>query len=79
MSNDILTQFTDECAAYCAQRGIGLSSLGAYAVNDNSLFSRLDAGGQCLPRTMQRVRDYMRDNPPNALKRKGGAHVRRSA
>ncbi|MEC9432137.1 MAG: hypothetical protein VYD87_04440 [Pseudomonadota bacterium] len=33
-------------------------------MNDGKLFARLQSGGQCLPRTMDRVRAYMAANPP---------------
>ncbi len=64
MTDPILSQFCAEAQTYCDARGISLGTLAAYAVDDNTLFVRLSQGGQCLPRTMQKVRDYMLRNPP---------------
>ncbi len=52
-----------DARAYCDARGIKLATLGAYAVGDKTLFGRLESGGECLPRTARRVREYMADNP----------------
>lgn len=53
------------CAAVQAAGGrIQPSTLGSYAVGDARFVARLEGGGQCLPRTMARVRQYMADNPP---------------
>lgn len=60
----MLDQFLKEARAYCAARGIKLETLGYYAVSDSKLFPRLESGGECLPRTMRRVREYMKANPP---------------
>ncbi|MEO1951876.1 hypothetical protein [Thioclava sp.] len=60
MTND----FTKEAKAYCERRGIKLSTLGKYAVDDTSLFHRLMNGGRCFPETMDKVRAYMAANPP---------------
>lgn len=59
--------FIKEAREFCAARGIKLSTLGRYAVGDRTLFDRLETGGQCLPRTMQRVRTYMAENPPAGM------------
>lgn len=55
--------FICEAERYCAARGIRLSTLGAYAVGDKTLFTRLRNNGNCLPPTMERVRRYMAENP----------------
>lgn len=60
----MIEDFLSEAEAYCAQAGIKLATLGYYANSDTRLFSRLQSGGECLPRTMEKVRAYMRDNPP---------------
>ena len=60
----MIEEFISEAKRYCDAAGIKLSTLGQYAVTDNSLFARLESGGQCLPRTMTKVRDYMAANPP---------------
>lgn len=59
----MIQEFLNEARAYCAARGIKLVTLGRYAVDDKELFPRLMRGGQCLPRTMERVRQYMNENP----------------
>lgn len=59
----MITQFISEARAYCERAGIKPSTLGQYAVRDNTLFDRLESGGQCLPRTMDRVRAYMESHP----------------
>lgn len=59
----MIAEFVHDCRAYAEARGISLVTLGLYAVSDSRLFSRLDNGGQCLPRTMDRVRAYMSANP----------------
>lgn len=60
----MIQDFISEAKVYCEAVGIKPSTLGQYAVSDNSLFSRLETGGQCLPRTIERVRAYMAANPP---------------
>ena len=55
--------FIAEAERYCAKRGIQLSTLGAYAVGDRTLFDRLRSGKNCLPPTMAKVRRYIADNP----------------
>lgn len=59
----MIEDFLTEARAYCAARNIKLATLGRYAVDDKDLFPRLERGGQCLPRTMDRVREYMAANP----------------
>lgn len=58
-------QFISEIEAYAKARRIKASTVTFYAVGDNSLIRRLQTGGQCLPRTMDRVRNYISQNPPN--------------
>lgn len=64
--DDLLTEIKD----YCARVGIKTSTFGRYVVGDGKLVSRLEAGNQIMPRTMERVRAYMRDNPEKALRPK---------
>lgn len=54
----------DEIDAYCSRTGLSASTVCLRAVGNAHLPARLKAGGQCLPRTADRVRAYMRDNPP---------------
>jgi hypothetical protein len=53
---------------FCTAAGIKPTTFGLRAVNDGGFVPRLDAGGQCLPRTVEKVRAYMRANPPAASK-----------
>lgn len=64
MQHDPISQLLTDASAYCEAKGIQLSTLGAYAVKDNGFFSRLQSGGEALPRTIRKVRDYMAANPP---------------
>ncbi len=41
--------------AYCAASGMKPSVFGLKAVNDGKLVPRLEAGGECLPRTAQKI------------------------
>jgi len=64
----MIKHLISEAEAYCALAGIKLATLGYYATNDTRLFARLNSGGECLPRTMEKVRAYMLANPPGARK-----------
>lgn len=55
--------FKSEASAYCHRAGIKLATLGAYAVGDKTVFSRLDRGGNVGVVTLKRILDYMADNP----------------
>ena len=59
----MIEDFLNEARIYSTARGISLTTLGVYAVSDSRLFARLEAGGECLPRTVRRVRLYMSNNP----------------
>lgn len=63
MAAGMYDDFISEAERYCAARGIRLSTLGAYASGDRTLFERLKSGKNCLPPTMERVRRYMAANP----------------
>ena len=58
-----MEQFISEIHSYCARAGMSASAFGLAAMNDHKFVGRLEAGGQCLPRTMQRVRAFMESNP----------------
>jgi hypothetical protein len=60
----MIEAFLDDARTYCATRQIKLATLGRYACDDKALFTRLEAGGQCYPKTIDRVRAYMADHPP---------------
>jgi hypothetical protein len=64
----MIKQLLSEAEAYCGAAGIKLATLGYYATNDTRLFARLRSGGECLPRTAEKVRAYMRDNPPKQVR-----------
>lgn len=56
--------FVQDIKTYCALRGMALTTFGKYAADDGKLLSRLESGGEILPRTERRIRDYMAANPP---------------
>lgn len=74
--NDALTPqaVIEEAERYCAAAGIKLSSLGLYAVDNSRFFANLKAGRSCLVSTLDRVRQYMVDNPRPAS---GAAEAKR--
>lgn len=63
MIRPMLDDFINDARRYARDRGITLVTLGVYAVQDSRLFRRLESGGQCLPRTIDRVRAYMTAHP----------------
>lgn len=52
--------------AYCAAAEMKPSVFGLKAVNDGKLVSRLEGGGECLPRTGAKILRYIAQNPPKA-------------
>jgi hypothetical protein len=62
----MMSDLISEMKSYCDRSGTAASTLGRRALGDPSFVSRLRGGGQCLPRTVERVRAYMRANPPAA-------------
>lgn len=68
LSNGVMIDaLLNESREYCAARGISLTTLGLYACDDSKLFARLESGGQCMPRTIERVRKYMAEHWPDGL------------
>lgn len=53
----------NEIRDYCDRVGIKPTTFGVYAAGDGKLVKRLESGGQCLPRTVERIRAYIADNP----------------
>lgn len=53
-----------EIAAYTRRAGMAESTFGLRAVNDGKLVARLSDGGRIWPETIDRVRSFMRENPP---------------
>ena len=49
-----------------ARRPIKESTFGRLAVNDGKLLQRLRAGGEVMPRTERRIREFMEENPVTA-------------
>lgn len=58
-----MDDFTTDVLAYCRLAGVALSSFGRRAVGDPGFVARIKLGGQCLPRTVDRVRAFMAANP----------------
>ena len=78
----MIDEFIIEARRYADARGIKLATLGTYAVSDKTLFARLENGGDCRVKTINRVRAYMAQNPipagqPANVEGQGGttAHV----
>ena len=67
----IMDKLISDIHSYCAAANISPATFGAYAVNDSKFVARIEAGGQCLPKTVDKVRHYMAANP--AKKTKGAA------
>ena len=59
--------------AYCAAAEMKPSVFGLKAVNDGKLVSRLEAGGECLPRTSKKVATFIAENPPQPREMQGAA------
>jgi hypothetical protein len=64
----MMSDLISEMKSYCDRSGTAASTLGRRALGDPSFVSRLRGGGECLPRTVEKVRAYMRANPPAASK-----------
>lgn len=56
--------FITEIAAYAESVGLEPSTICLRAVGNGHLFKRLEGGGDCSTKTVERVRQYMRENPP---------------
>lgn len=53
------TELLKEIKKFCSAVGVAKSTFGRMAVNDGKFIARLENGGQCLPSTEQKVRDFM--------------------
>jgi hypothetical protein len=58
-----------EIDAYCEAAGLQPSTVCHRAVGNGHLHKRLELGGECLPRTVEKLRAYMRANPPKSAER----------
>lgn len=54
-SNSLL----DDIKNWITEKGLAESTFGRLAINDGKLVSRLSNGGQCLPSTEQKIRNFM--------------------
>ncbi len=62
-------QLKAEIDAYCAAAGISPATLGSRAGQGGHFYKRLSAGKRSWPETIEAVRRYMQDHPPEAAKR----------
>lgn len=59
-----MRDFLSDIDAYLEQRRISETALGKAAVNDGKFVSRIRSGKGVTVRLVERVREYMRENPP---------------
>lgn len=52
-----------EIEAYCKAAGIAPTTFGRLSGAGGTFISRLRAGGGCTMRTVEKIRQYMADNP----------------
>ena len=62
---DDRTKLIAEIDAYCSQAGISPKTLGRKAGQAGSFYVRLKAGKRSWPETIEKVRAYMQENPPD--------------
>lgn len=55
---------------HAAESGYAVSTICREAVNDGGFVRRLRDGGQCLPATAARVRRWLAENPPEAMRKR---------
>lgn len=48
--------------AHSEKTGLGHATICQYAVKNSALYGRLKAGGECLPRTASRLREWIEAN-----------------
>ena len=56
----LLNEITD----YCRKAGLAESTFGKLAVNDGKFVGRLRDGGRTTPHTMERIRSFIAEHPP---------------
>jgi hypothetical protein len=59
-------QFIKDATAYCAAKGIVLKQLSKRAVDDTTLFDRLQTTGRVTLAQIERIQAYMLENPVEA-------------
>ena len=74
----MMTQLITDIERYIAVREsagrrIEESTFGRFAVNDGKLMARLRAGNEIMPKTERKIRQWMADNPPEAVEQAGAA------
>lgn len=55
---------TYEIEEHAAKLGIAPATLTSRAVQNSRLYHHLTAGGDCTTRTVERIRQWIADNPP---------------
>ncbi len=58
------SEILDEIAGYCRVAGLAESTFGRRAVNDGKLVGRIRDGGRISAKTLDRIRTFISDNPP---------------
>ena len=53
-----------EIEEYSEAVGLKISTVCRKAINDGKFYTRIKAGGECLPSTSKRFKQYIADNPP---------------
>lgn len=61
----------EEISAYLRKTNISKSYFGKIAVGNSAVVGRLEAGRPILVDTADRIREFMRDNPEGAPRRRG--------
>lgn len=63
----------DELDEYCSQTGLKRSTVCLRALNDGKYITRYYRRLEVLTRDAEKIRQYMKDNPPAVPDRKGAA------
>jgi hypothetical protein len=61
---------TSEIEEHAAKLGIAPATLTSRAVQNSRLYHHRAGGGDCTTRTVERIRQWMADNPPVAKEQK---------
>ena len=71
----LMRDFLSDIDAYLAERRISETALGKAAVNDGKFVSRIRSGKGVTVRLVERVREYMRENPPEQFEDERQIHA----